>query len=298
MRVEPKKAEEWEDVDAALFKNTIRTRDRPAVLRGLVRAWPATKAGLESAHSLTAYLKTFDSGHAAPLFEGPASIKGRFFYNDALDGFNFESKRALLGDVLERLCRELKNESAPALYSGSASLPIYFPGFSNANHVRGLMTPESVRESIWIGNRTRIAAHFDNIDNLACVVGGRRSRRARPWRRGLHPRFVVAQCRSARRLQCTRQLLVAGRCRLFRVAVNEPAALPSDHEEPATGAAARLESLVRLFDFPNRGPGPRAPAASGARSLRRVDPGKRRSHPRDSAEELRSQTYLNRQPIH
>jgi hypothetical protein len=31
-----------------------------------------------------------------------------------------------------------------------------------------------VRESIWIGNRTCIAAHFDNIDNLACVVGGRR----------------------------------------------------------------------------------------------------------------------------
>jgi hypothetical protein len=174
MRVEPKKAEEWEDVDAAVFKNTIKTRDRPAVLRGLVRAWPATQAGLDSAHSLTAYLKTFDSGHAAPLFEGPASIKGRFFYNDTLDGFNFESKRALLGDVLERLCQELKNESAPALYSGSASLPIYFPGFSNANHVRSLITAESVRESIWIGNRTCIAAHFDHIDNLACVVGGRR----------------------------------------------------------------------------------------------------------------------------
>ena len=31
-----------------------------------------------------------------------------------------------------------------------------------------------MRESIWIGNRTCIAAHFDNIDNLACVVGGRR----------------------------------------------------------------------------------------------------------------------------
>src|SRR6202049_261205 len=133
MRVEPKKAEEWEDVDAAVFKNTIKTRDRPAILRGLVRAWPATQAGLESAHSLTAYLKTFDSGHAAPLFEGPASIKGRFFYNDTLDGFNFESKRALLGDVLELLCRELKNESAPALYSGSVSLPIHFPGVSNRN---------------------------------------------------------------------------------------------------------------------------------------------------------------------
>jgi hypothetical protein len=174
MRVEPRKAEEWADVDAVEFKNTIRTRERPAVLRGLVRAWPATQAGLESAHSLSAYLKTFYSGHAAPMFEGPASIEGRLFYNDTLDGFNFESKRALLSDVLERLCRELRNESAPALYSGSAALPIYFPGFSNANHVRSLITSESVRESIWIGNRTCIAAHFDNIENLACVVGGRR----------------------------------------------------------------------------------------------------------------------------
>ena len=95
------------------------------------------------------------------LFEGPASIEGRFFYNDTLDGFNFESKRALLSDVLERLCQELGNESAPALYSGSASLPIYFPGFSDVNHVRSLITAESVRESIWIGNRTCIAAHFD-----------------------------------------------------------------------------------------------------------------------------------------
>ena len=174
MRVEPKKAEEWEAVGADVFANTIKTRYRPAVLRRLVRAWPATQAGLESAHSLSAYLKTFDSGHAAPLLEGPASIKGRFFYNEALDGFNFESKRALLGDVLQRLCRELDNESAPALYSGSVSLPIYFPGFSDANNVRDLITADSVRESIWIGNRTCIAAHFDNIDNLACVVGGRR----------------------------------------------------------------------------------------------------------------------------
>jgi Cupin-like domain len=174
MHVEPRRVEEFEHVDAVAFKDTIRTRERPAVLRGLVRDWPATRAGLESARALSAYLKTFDSGHAAPMFEGPASIKGRFFYNDAMDGFNFESKRALLSDVLERLCQELHSESAPALYSGSASLPIYFPGFSDANHVRSLITSESVRESIWIGNRTCIAAHFDNIENLACVVGGRR----------------------------------------------------------------------------------------------------------------------------
>ena len=171
---EPKKVKEWAEVDAAVFNDTIKALDRPAVLRGLVRAWPATQAGLESPQSLISYLKSFDSGHAAPLFEGPTSIDGRFFYNDTLDGFNFESKRALLGDVLERLRQELGNKSAPALYSGSVALPIYLPGFSSANHVRSHVTAESVRESIWIGNRTRIAAHFDNIENLACVVGGRR----------------------------------------------------------------------------------------------------------------------------
>jgi len=171
---EPQPAEEWQDVDTESFEKTIKPRGRPAILRGLVRDWPATQAGRESPQSLAAYLKTFYSGHPAPSFEGPASIGGRFFYNDTLDGFNFESKRASLSDVLDRLCHGLGNESSPALYAGSVSLPIYLPGFSNANHVRGLVTAESVLESIWIGNRTCIAPHFDNTENLACVVGGRR----------------------------------------------------------------------------------------------------------------------------
>src|SRR5713101_6363943 len=126
---EPQQAEEWQGVDAELFETTIKTRGRPAILRGLVRDWPACVAG-QSPQSLAAYLKTFYTGHPAPLFEGPASISGRFFYNDTLDGFNFESKRALLSDVLDRLCRGLGDQSSPAMYSGSVSLPIYLPGFS------------------------------------------------------------------------------------------------------------------------------------------------------------------------
>ncbi|HEY8053875.1 MAG TPA: cupin-like domain-containing protein [Steroidobacteraceae bacterium] len=171
---EPQPAQEWHDVDAALFANTIKPRGRPAILRDLVRDWPATRAGHESPQALITYLKKFYSGHPAPLFEAPASIGGRFFYNETLDGFNFESRRALLSEVLDRLGSELGNPSAPALYSGSVSLPIYLPGFSAVNRVNGLITVESVLESIWIGNRTCIAPHFDNTENLACVVGGRR----------------------------------------------------------------------------------------------------------------------------
>jgi hypothetical protein len=157
-----------------LFEKTIKPRGRPAILRGLAQNWPATQAGRESPHALSAYLKGFYAGLPVPVFEGPASIKGRFFYNDSLDGFNFDSKRALLGDVLDRLCHAVGRPASPALYAGSVSLPIYLPGFAAANNARKLVTVDSVLESIWIGNRTCIAPHFDNTENLACVVGGRR----------------------------------------------------------------------------------------------------------------------------
>jgi len=66
---------------------------------------------------------------------------------------------------------------------------IYFPGFfSDANHVRSLVNRRVVRKSIWIGNRTCIAAHFDNSENLACVVG--------PGRPPLHCFFPPDQIRN------------------------------------------------------------------------------------------------------
>jgi hypothetical protein len=170
----PTPIQEWQAVDANLFEKTIKPLCRPAILRGLAGDWPATVAGRRSPEAMSDYLKSFYDGKPAPLFEAPASIRGRFFYNDRLDGFNFESKRALLSEVLDRLCHSVGDPAAPALYSGSVSLPIYLPRFSDANNARGFISAESVLESIWIGNHTCIAAHFDNTDNLACVVAGRR----------------------------------------------------------------------------------------------------------------------------
>jgi len=167
-------AAEWHDVDARLFDESIRPRGRPAILRGLAREWPATEAGRVSPNAMSDYLRSFYSGHPAPMFEAPSAINGRFFYNDRLDGFNFQSKRALLTEVLDRLCAGIGDPKAPCLYAGSVSLPIYLPGFSAANNARRLVPAASTLESIWIGNRTCIAAHFDNTENLACVVAGRR----------------------------------------------------------------------------------------------------------------------------
>ena len=169
-----KSAEEWRNVDRELFATTIRPRGRPAVLRGLVQSWPAAQAGRNSPAALIEYLRAFYAGQPAPLFQGPPDIRGRFFYNATLDGFNFESRRAPLTELFDRLLRESDNVHAPAMYAGSVSLPIYFPGFGAHNRLPGLIGVGSALESIWIGNRTCIAAHFDNTENIACVVAGTR----------------------------------------------------------------------------------------------------------------------------
>ena len=61
---------------------------------------------------------------------------------------------------------------APALYVGSTEIDGFLPPFRAANDLPfGDRAPLA---SIWLGNRTTIAAHYDLPDNLACVVAGRR----------------------------------------------------------------------------------------------------------------------------
>jgi hypothetical protein len=174
MQGQMKAVEEWTGMDVQRFRREVRGRSQPAVLRGIARDWPAVRAGLDSPQTLADYLRSLYNGHAAPAFEGPTEIGGRFFYNPALTGFNFLSRRMLLSDVLDRLMRTLGDARAPALYSGSVSIPLYLPSFSTANNAFDFVGSGSRLESIWIGNRTCIAPHFDNTENIACVVAGTR----------------------------------------------------------------------------------------------------------------------------
>jgi hypothetical protein len=99
-------------------------------------------------------------------------VGGRFFYNDDMTGFNFRRARTTLDSVLRDLDRATHDPNPPAIYVGSTSVDECLPGFRAANDVNfGGRTSVA---SLWIGNRTRIAAHHDLPDNLACVVAGRR----------------------------------------------------------------------------------------------------------------------------
>lgn len=145
---------------------------RPVVLRGLVRDWPFVQAARTSFDAARAYLGRHYRDAAVVAMLGAPDIEGRFFYNDDLSGFNFAPLRVKLDAVLGELAGHYANPAPPAIYVGSTTIDTCLPGFRDDNDV-DLGTRDALA-SIWIGNRTRIAAHYDLPDNLACVAAGRR----------------------------------------------------------------------------------------------------------------------------
>ena len=154
--------------------DALRAASAPIVLRGLVAHWPMVAAARESVQAAVSYLRGFERADAPPVVATVSApeIGGRVFYNDDLSGFNFRQEQIPLRTVLDTLLKYAGHPSPPMIYVASTTLDTWLPGFRGANDLSlGARDPLA---SIWIGNRTRIAAHQDVPDNLACVVAGRR----------------------------------------------------------------------------------------------------------------------------
>lgn len=150
----------------------ILASTEPLLLRGLVADWPVVKAARTSPQAAIAYLRRWYVDATVNAMLGAPEIDGRFFYNEALDGFNFQPMRVRLDAVLGELEKHLATPQPPAIYVGSTTIDGALPGFRGENDVDlGARDPLA---SIWIGNRTRISAHYDLPDNLACIGAGHR----------------------------------------------------------------------------------------------------------------------------
>jgi hypothetical protein len=167
-------ARDWHAVDAKIFAEEIEPLNQPAVLRGVVAHWPAVSKAKESPQKLADYLRQRCNDTPVSVFVGDPRIDGRFFYRDDLQTFNFAQQRVPLGDVVSFLLKELENQDAPAWYAGAVSVAEHAPRML-PQHTLDLL-PDSVprHAALWIGNRTRVAAHWDHQHNIACVIGGRR----------------------------------------------------------------------------------------------------------------------------
>lgn len=166
-------AKRVEEADASTgLTDAILKSTRPLVLRGLVSNWPMVRAGREGQRAADTYLRRFYRDATVVAMLGAPEMEGRFFYNEDMTGFNFASVRARLDKVLEELEGHANDERPPAIYVGSTTIDTCLPGFRNENDID--LGMRDALASIWIGNQTRIAAHYDLPDNLACVAVGRR----------------------------------------------------------------------------------------------------------------------------
>jgi hypothetical protein len=145
----------------------------PWVVRDGFGHWPVVQAARESDMGLARYLMGFYNGVHVGLFQLAPEERGRVFYADeTLSSFNFTRHAATLDQVLKGLVGLADAANPPALYVGSTTVEAVLPGFVDANRL-GLGGRDALL-SLWLGNRTRIAAHYDLPCNLAITVAGRR----------------------------------------------------------------------------------------------------------------------------
>ena len=89
---------------------------------------------------------------------------------EQMDAFCADFSAYRLDEVLDTLVQLATVPRPPALYVGSTTVDTCLPGFRADNDLG--FGPRHPLASVWLGNRSRIAAHFDLPDNLACVVAG------------------------------------------------------------------------------------------------------------------------------
>jgi hypothetical protein len=144
----------------------------PVVVRRLVHSWPVVQSAQHSVAHFKAYVSQFDAGREAEVYIGEPHIAGKYYYNEDLTGFNFERKRMRFGDALDRIVSTSGRAGERTMYLGSLPTDDYLPGFSAQNALSILKT--GIPGRIWLGHASNVSAHYDTLDNLACVVAGTR----------------------------------------------------------------------------------------------------------------------------
>jgi hypothetical protein len=168
----PRAIREYSNVDERCFLEEIRPARQPAVIRGLAADWPAVRAARESDEEIVAYMKRFRVERPVAAIVGEPEIKGRFFYTEDLRGLNFARGVSPLDPFLDRLLRDRGAARPYAIAVQSEKIPDLLPGFEKENRID--LLPPSVAPRAWIGNRIRVAPHYDLMENVGVVVAGRR----------------------------------------------------------------------------------------------------------------------------
>lgn len=156
----------------------IIANNEPVILEQFASNWEFIKQSVQSDAAAIDYLRSHYSGKKFVYFEGAPTINGKFGYNADCTDFNFSSGVTNLDEFVEKVLSEESISSGHSYYLGSSSIDLYFPGFRESNDLslhEDIFAQSPPTVSIWIGNRTTAAAHYDASHNIAvCAAGQRR----------------------------------------------------------------------------------------------------------------------------
>ncbi|MAH28566.1 MAG: cupin, partial [Pseudoalteromonadaceae bacterium] len=164
---------ECQAASIADLKAFLAELTEPLVIRGLCVDWPQVIAAKQGSKNALDYLLGLANNAPVRSFSSQAIHQGRYFYNADFSGLNFSQHADNLVSVLQKLARSLTQTDSDSLYMGSTAVEYCAPGFSVENPL--IVTDYNCLTSLWVGNHSQIAAHYDNADNLACVAAGKRT---------------------------------------------------------------------------------------------------------------------------
>lgn len=150
----------------------FRAGGEPVLIPGLLAGWPVVAAAREGARELAARLALNASDVPLQYSLGDPEIEGRFHYSADGRQFNFARHQASLRQFLDLLEAEEAQPAPRALAAQGLPVHLCIPGFAHAHPMP--LLPPSVMPRMWICNRSEVATHNDELENLACVVAGRR----------------------------------------------------------------------------------------------------------------------------
>jgi hypothetical protein len=165
---------EYDPMARERFEREIVPKGKPAVFRGLVADWPAVRAAKDGPEALAGMLRFAATDEPFQAWFAPPEIEGRFDYSADFGGFNFERKLATLDQLLDLLLRQRGQKKPYSIYAGSIPIRTHLPELIPNVPVPMLDMQRDTLISLWIGNRTHTRTHWDQSQNLACVVAGRR----------------------------------------------------------------------------------------------------------------------------
>lgn len=162
----------WGKVTQLQFKTEIQPLGKPAIFRKQVEHWPlVTEAKLGEEHLLD-YLESKYVGGKTRFIALPAKSDGYFFYNDEFSGFNFKRKVAPLSTVFDLIRQRFVDNNSARISIQSAPIHDYFNGLAEVCDLSLFDSP--IEPRIWFGNQSNVNTHYDDSENIACVIAGKR----------------------------------------------------------------------------------------------------------------------------